>query len=410
MQKGKETPSFSDLPSSFRPSDVVELFVPNDETLVSEACRLFGVPPTRTAVLNVSGYVDPTHFPPWLPKRRILTMKELFSYYVDLTSSASIRRPLLELLHRSCPAGDEGAKDKLATLVESPAATLELLRASLPTVVDLLRALPAGGVPPLAKFLEVSAPLRPRKFSIVEWRPSAGGKSDVTLCVRQTLTKREAPTLWNTNIASWFRGHVTTALCRPPGASPPPCCWLGASLLGKGVLPLSFLQRPVILIGAGTGIAPLLAVLKQPSSHFRWLISGQRTVAEAIAPLQWAGASQRHQDAARWRYDGCVTRESVLLPYSDSKDGLVMTLHQGRVPLFLQSEAASLVDMLRSKGAGVFVCGPSAFVQSVRTTMASILHLADGGRAEEDDESLRTHALRMAEAAGDFVVESWSSH
>lgn len=169
---------------------------------VREVCALLHVDPEQWCELHRSPFVPENCFPPWLPLRIPMTVRQLLTYYVDLSTNAflhhSFFESLLRLYENSHPSsrssdGSPESSDNqngvpLPNMVSLPSPFLtphilqqcaspehsgdiihQLKHSSVcfPTIHDFLRIFSFTSVP-FDRFLEISCPLRPRKFSVVK--------------------------------------------------------------------------------------------------------------------------------------------------------------------------------------------------------------------------------------------------
>lgn len=239
------------VPTPFTPAipgDVVDIFVPNSGMVqgceksdggsnnllfscpsryqgdpVNEICALLHLDPEQWCELHRSPFVPENNFPPWLPLRKPLTIRILLTLFVDLSTNSFLHpcffESLLRLYENNTPGSSESASlthtprtttPVLSTaqalkICASPEHSIEVVRQLqhssrlFPRISDFLRIFSFIHVP-LDRFLEISCPLRPRKFSVVkecieDIFPS--GKSEnaieekknviTRLCMRQTV-------------------------------------------------------------------------------------------------------------------------------------------------------------------------------------------------------------------------------
>jgi sulfite reductase (NADPH) flavoprotein alpha-component len=134
--------------------------------------------------------------------------------------------------------------------------------------------------------------------------------------------------------------------------------------------------RPVILIGNGTGLAGLRALLKAriAAGHFRnWLLFGERQAAHDF---------YHQEDIAQWQCDGHLAR----LDLAWSRDGASRVYVQDRL-----REAAAALRQWVDDGAAIYVCGSLAgMAPGVDAVLRDVLgdvvveRLRDEGRYRRD--------------------------
>eukprot|EP00796_Vickermania_ingenoplastis_P012345 gene12345-8473_t len=211
---------------AFLPGDAIEVFVPNniprelDQDLVREVCTRLKVNPDQWCELHRSPFVPENHFPPWLPLREPITVRNLLTYFVDLSSNAFLHPNFFQTLLRlyrnqrdkrnhpstgSQAAGEtptkispvqppEEEEEKLLRTFATPSerATEWIRRLAkggggrgallddccYPTVCDLLEVFSSVTVP-LDRFLEMTCRLLPRTFSVVQQYSLRDGPSQM---------------------------------------------------------------------------------------------------------------------------------------------------------------------------------------------------------------------------------------
>lgn len=206
------------MPTPFTPSipgDVVDLFVPNYGVVqgfrntedssnnlsssspppyqrdpVNDICALLHLDPEQWCELHRSPFVPENNFPSWLPLRKPLTVRRLLTFFVDLSTNSFLHPCFFESLlrlfennsrelceseslpHTSATASSLSTSQALKVCASSEyglEVVRQLQRSSniSPTISDFLRIFSFVNVP-LDRFLEISCPLRPRKFSVVK--------------------------------------------------------------------------------------------------------------------------------------------------------------------------------------------------------------------------------------------------
>lgn len=426
--------------STYTPGDVLELFVPNDSATVSSLCKHFRLPETRLVQLKRSPFVDADCFPPWIPQRRNITVRDLFTYYIDVSSSAYVRKPFLSLLQKCVAEQHSSQRSSLQQLAEQHKVLQAEVSTTFPSLVDMLdtygQYFNASGLP-LAKFLEVSAPLRSRKFSIIDFRPSDGS---LRICARQIKSIRTSATppdaaaarlIPAAAMSTPFQGHVSRSLFLHHRQSNPThfaaSLWLRHVSFGHSLIPKAFAARPLLMLCGGSGIGPALSVLvaahhahrqqnggsTTPSTIPRWLFFSSRSHEEAMHIL---GAFSETGAAVRATCSRVVvnitrpiarsTQSAQLSPGGTLEDSSseIIQFEQGRIDSVMMTEAHNIGRFFHGSQAAVLACGPSGFLTSVRQTLASVLFPPDNG----DDSSVSEHQLAMSEMTGNIVFEDWN--
>ena len=135
-------------------------------------------------------------------------------------------------------------------------------------------------------------------------------------------------------------------------------------------------DRPLILIGNGTGLAGLRAHLKARAAagrHRNWLVFGERTAAHDYF---------HQEEIEAWRADGVLQR--LDLAFSRDQDRKVYVQHR-------LMEAADALRAWVADGAAIYVCGSlEGMSGEVHATLTTVLgaetmeRLADEGRYRRD--------------------------
>jgi len=143
------------------------------------------------------------------------------------------------------------------------------------------------------------------------------------------------------------------------------------------------LEQPVILIGAGTGLAGLLAHLRHRGAHRdtaapAWLVFGERCARSD----RWYT-----EQIDAWRADGTLQRVDLAFSRPDGEEGGSQVRY---VQDLLAAHAADVQRWIVDDGATVLVCGGMAMAQGVHDALAAILGapvldaLAETGRYRRD--------------------------
>ncbi len=143
------------------------------------------------------------------------------------------------------------------------------------------------------------------------------------------------------------------------------------------------LRQPVILVGAGTGLAGLLAHLRYRGMHRdaaapAWLVFGERCARSD----RWYA-----EQIDAWRTDGTLQRVDLAFSRPDATRSGAQARY---VQDLLAANAADVRRWIVDDGATVLVCGGLAMAQGVHDALAAILGapvldgLADAGRYRRD--------------------------
>jgi hypothetical protein len=414
--------------SELRCGDIAELYLPNDDALVDRLCQRLLLPPTRWCVLAASPFVPPTNFPPWLPLGMPMTVRHLLKHYVDISSSAPLNGSalyaLLQKTIKSSPS-TAGRDEELVKLVAAAAcdeggdavqrqreARLAVVKRhwALPDVLDALCCSPS-----LARLLEATTPLLSRPFSVVQaTHPTASGHGPVfEFCMRHTIMPQvPTPPVGSTHLLGHVSGRLGAAVSSDHAAPQGP--WLGCSgtlgwmswrLFGKGKIPPQVECRPLLLIGGGTGIAPLVSLMRAartPGLSQRqalWVVHGVRYAHEAIYHEELQTAADRYALA--------VSRSPVTVTAPSSSSTAPCDSDLGSSPLgggrryvtdVLHEWADDVAGFVVGKGATVVSCGPRSMMEALRQRLPMLLFPGSESGAAD---------MQRLEAEGRVVFDTW---
>jgi cytochrome P450 / NADPH-cytochrome P450 reductase len=348
----------------------------NIDTLVERVARRFGLDPD--AHIRLHGDTDGQGS--FLPLGERITVRRLLSDYVELQEVAS-RRDIQTLLeHTEYP----WTRDDLAALLD-PAdegrAYREQVLARRRSVLDLLEEHPTCQVP-FAVFLQLLGPLAPRYYSI-----SSSSRVDPRRC-SITVGALTGPARSGRGD---FEGVCSNFLCRQ-GTQQVIYAFVRdtASSFRLPTDPTG----PVIMIGAGTGIAP-----------YRGFLAERAANAAAGAPLGPA-----------LLLFGCRHPQSDLL-YGEELTELATAAQTqlacafSRVPglprVYVQDRLRRLGDTVWSlleRNAVVYVCGSTHMADGVRDAVRDLHRERTGS-----DEATADQWLAALSADGRYLVDVWAS-
>lgn len=294
-----------------------------------------------------------------LPARA--TIRDALRWYVDLCGPP--RKSVLRIFAHYCT--DAAQKEEfLAVLKVNSEATdkYHKLQAKVRNVYGFLRKFNSCAVP-VGHFFEAMPPLAPRYFSI---------SSD----------QLKRPTSVVITVAVVANGVCTGML--------------GAAAVGDKVplfvrksnfhLPLRAKARPVIMIGPGTGLAPLVGFCERRE---KWLAKGN----ELGPAMLFFGCRHEKEDYIHREYLEQCASSGVLttLDACFSRDGANKVYVQHRIA----ARAAEVFELL-DKGANLYICGDAKHMaKDVEATLVKdVLQGAGGMSAEQATAKLAELASR----------------
>ncbi|KAF5223779.1 hypothetical protein ECC02_003234 [Trypanosoma cruzi] len=457
------------------PGDVVEVFIPNDYDMhnsgysgeVEKLCDRLNLNPSQWCEILRSPFVPPTHFPPWLPFQSQIQIRTLLAYFVDISSCGYLLRPtFFQTLWRLATLSKT---TQPPTVAEKGVGTMELLEtcaskemapfiygivmnggSSLcyPRLIDMLNVFPFVKIP-IERLLEVSGPLRPRRFSVSDYTldDSSAEKRlrSIQLCLRRVdvigvtsdnlgngevnaarilAEKLRAAALHrgtmnggncNGTTPFLFKGHVSHPLCTFGSRPHPLPMFVGTKMFGttlfarglkEAIMPFmtqtaaSTTLPLLILVGAGTGIAPLVCAVHELVRYRQggvgcktqipncWVVYGARDFAELVYHRKLQEALELN---AISRYDVSISRSS--------SEGYLKYVTD-----VLDTHSEELRGALLERGARLFACGPAALLKSLRLRLANNILSSN-----DDDESVREQRVLLLEKRGQLMFDVWSA-
>ena len=267
----------------YQTGDHLAVYPTNREDLVNRACRRLHVPPSELVL------TDNQRCPAHLPPGTTLSVGQLLGQFLELQEPASPRDLRVLAADSSCTQ----TRDSLTQLAENHERYHQEIHGQRQSVLDLLEHYPAVELP-LEVFAALCLPLRPRFYSISSSALAHPNQ------IRLTVGTRAAPARSG---RGEYRGVATSLL---KDLDP------GDEVLAEirtptpPFAPVADPAQPMILIGAGTGLAPFRAFLEERNR--------QREQGQCVASNQlFTGC--RHPDHDRlyahdmdhWQEQGVVT-------------------------------------------------------------------------------------------------------
>ena len=360
---------------SYAAGDHLGVLPRNDVSLINRAIARFGLDAGQYVTLTASGGA-PTHLPLGEP----YPLLGILGGCVELQDVAS--RAGLAAMAAHLPDGR--ARDELAGLAgtddESRARYREKIAIPRHTLLDLLEAHPECDLP-FAEFLDLLPPLRPRFYSISS---SPAASSDVAL----TVGVLEGPA--RSGDGSTYRGVCSGHLRDVPEGGTVFAFVRQPSIAFR---PPENPHVPMIMVGAGTGMAP-----------FRGFLQERESLRARGVPI-----------ATSLLFLGCRDREDDLLYADELKayeaDGVATLITacsriKGYPHRYVQHALEASADQVweaMQHDAVVFVCGnASTMAPGVRAALISVFR-AKTGAGEADGEAW----LAGLRASNRYLEDIW---
>ncbi|AZM57044.1 reductase [Streptomyces sp. WAC 01529] len=230
---------------TYRTADHLSVLPVNESESVERAARVLGV--DLDAVLNIRA-----HKPGWatLPLDRPIAVRELLSRYVELRDAPTAEQVTLLADHNPCPP------ERIA--LEQLAADQEALAARQGGLLDLVEDHPAlRGQLPWPVLLELLPPIRTRHYSISSSPAVSPDHADLMVSLLSAPDRSGRGTFRGTG--SSYLHHVRAGDTLYARVQP---CRDSFRLPRDG-------RTPVIMVGAGTGLAPFRGAVADRLSLLR---------------------------------------------------------------------------------------------------------------------------------------------
>lgn len=326
---------------TYNPGDALGIAASNDPAIVAELLSLLSI--ARDAVIDVKG--------------QALTMDEALTSRFEITAATPRFLDYWALLSDAA---------ELKQLQQEDRAGERTIFLKTHHIVDIVRRFPVGAVLPTGLVTGLR-PLLPRLYSIASSLAAAPDEAHVTVApVRYALHGTERSGVASGHLAD--RAKLDSLIPIYIQANP------HFALPGDDV--------PIILIGAGTGVAPFRAFLQERemrgAAGKSWLFFGERHFrTDFLYQTEWQA----------WLRDGTLNRMDVAF----SRDGAEKIYVQSR----MKERARDLFAWLE-EGAHIYVCGDAA-------------HLAPDVHAALID-IVAAEARSSPDAAEDYVRSLQADH
>jgi len=348
----------------------------NPDALVDGVCRHLGLP--RDAWFRILGASNPAldRYRDGYPVERLLAED------LDLSMPEAPEELFAAMRAVSRNPDDQAQLDLwIATLnleEANPArrALRDRLRNAYHTLLDLFDAFP-GTTPPVDVLIELLPRQKPRMYSIAS-SPRAN--------------PREARIMAGVLALPGPDGRLRRGLCShylrdlAPGDA--------ARVALKAAprrLPQDF-EGPLLLIGAGTGLAPLCGILEDRA--IRGVLAREAAPVALYAGFRSPAEFLRREDLVAWKDAGVLS--SLAAAYS--RKGPVKAYVQDA----LDGDGAAVCDLLSLPDAHLMICGDAKMAQDVEERLLAILQ-REGGLGY----SAALATLQAMKREGRFIEDVW---
>ena len=308
-----------------------------------------------------------------------ITVRECLSQYCDLTSAP--RRSELKLL--ASYARDPMDKKALLRMSskEGKAEYREKIMDAHVGLLDLFRLCPSIQMP-LEHFVGFCPRLLPRYYTISSSSSVYPKSVHLTVAVTETLRKD----------GSVFRGVCSSYLAGLDPQQKPTVrvfCRESTFRLPKEV------SRPIIMVGPGTGVAPMRALLQERSYQ-------RKSLKQSVGPnVLYFGCKKRSMDYLyeaeldAFREEGDL--DTLRIAFSREQSEKVYVQH------LLAQNAKETWDLIDGKGAFIYVCGGVKMGHDVTEALKDIC-VEEGNLSPGDAKNY----LNKLASDGRFVQELWA--
>lgn len=364
----------------FEPGDAFGVLAPNDEELIEAILNRLSIPEEEYhSLYKVEGENLPTH----LQKAQSASLIEIFRYAIDFTSHP--RKALFRMLADHTT----DANEKLTLMYicsKQGAAAFNAIRAESPTLLDILETFP-NCHPPIERLLDLLPAHLPRFYSISSSPLKRHGKIRFAFNVIEYITEGKAQ---RKGIATPWLDKITNLIPSRTTPNNEEIDISGSNIkvpmyirqnANAFVLPQET-ERPLIMIGPGTGIAPFIGFLehRQTQRKIRLSMGGvghqpARQINEAFGPTYvYYGFRNKSKDflfekeIREFEKDGTITQ--LAIAESRAEDGSPKTYVQD----LIKCDSGKLFDLIVNKDAAIYICGDAkGMAKGVQDALAEML-------------------------------------
>lgn len=361
---------------SYEAGDHLHILPTNDLTIVKRALSRFALKENTVVTINPGSAGCPP--PGVIPINIPMTALELFSSYFDLRRAASTRQ--IDFLIDS--AAGEVTKQSLREVLTDNKDTASIL--------DLLDRFEPSELPlPLSSFLLMLSPILPRVYSFSSsprWKP---GHGTLTYSVVGRAAAGPNKGVASNHLASREPGSIVY-VSLPANQEP--------SLFR---LPAPQLKTPVIMIGAGTGLAPFRGFIQERALFIKNNEGGSEQLPPALLFFGCRGSNL--DDIYRGELDAMEKDGAVGVrrAYSQEQDESGCRYVADTVKSHIK-EIVHLWD----RGARLYVCGAKSMSDGVFSVLSPALFEVDRTVGRTDETSV--DGWYGALPRGRYLVEIFS--
>eukprot|EP00002_Diphylleia_rotans_P039441 TRINITY_DN9148_c0_g1_i1.p1 TRINITY_DN9148_c0_g1~~TRINITY_DN9148_c0_g1_i1.p1 ORF type:complete len:580 (+),score=102.24 TRINITY_DN9148_c0_g1_i1:78-1817(+) len=333
--------------SHFTPGDSIGLFCHNSDQDVSELIKCLDVDGDLKLVIEPSQGCDiSTMRHALLGIKAGTSIRQAFKYHFHITGAVSLE--VMKILCRSTT--DPSQKQKLTDLCQNEDQFRKEITQSFLSLTDVLSRYPSCK-PSLSSLLDVLPQLGPRYFSIAS-SPLVDSKK-IDICFTWVQDMKPGKTMRKGVCTSFMKG-IADQLIDGTISDHPVHFFLKSG--GKFVYPNNP-ETPLLLIAAGTGVAPFRGFLQQREAHQSLMNKSGLT-------------THQPQRGSIWLFMGCMHPDWDELYKDEWMDAQSKGILEKRVVSFsrygscedrihtrLWAESDQVYDFIVNQGASIFVCG-----------------------------------------------------
>ncbi|KAI7904365.1 uncharacterized protein BX663DRAFT_550745 [Cokeromyces recurvatus] len=377
--------------TEYEPGDAFGIVAPNDEALVEAIFRRLNISEDEY-LYQLYKLEGGDNLPSHLQKANSSTLFELFCYGLDLTSQP--RKALFRMLadYASDP------KEKLSLMYicsKQGAAVFNAIRDESPNLLDILETFPSCQ-PPLERLLDLLPAHLPRFYSISSSPLKRNHKIRFAFNVVEYITavgkaeRKGVATAWLDKLTRKIPSRTTpnnveVQITAEDNIKVPIFIRQNVNAF---VLPKET-ERPLVLIGPGTGIAPFIGFLehRQAQRHIRLSMgnvvgasSSQHILADFGPIYVYYGFRNRHKDflfkkeLEEFVQDKTITHLALAESRPDVDDEVRNSQLKVYVQDLMKRDSERLYDLIVNQDAAIYVCGDAkGMAKGVQDALAEML-------------------------------------